>query len=98
MKTTLIKLPIVSFRRIENPFEQEGKRMYVAVVQAKNLPIELDEWRKINPRDPSVTSGVAKKIARSFEDSPKAFFFKNRGITLLAERTTFDGENKEQVF
>lgn len=95
MKTTLIKLPIVSFRRIESPFEQEGKRMYVAVVQAKNLPAELDEWRKINPRDPSVTSGVAKKIARSFEDSPKAFFFKNRGITLLADRTTFDAENKE---
>lgn len=36
MKTTLIKMPIVSYRRIENPFEQEGKRMYVAVIQAKN--------------------------------------------------------------
>ena len=95
MKTTLIKLPIISFRRIESPFEQEGKRMYVAVVQAKNLPVELDEWRKINPRDPSVTSGIAKKIARSLEDAPKAFFFKNRGITLLVDKATFDGDNKE---
>jgi hypothetical protein len=49
MKTTLIKMPIVSYRRIENPFEQEEKRMYVAVIQAKNLSRDLDEWRKINP-------------------------------------------------
>ncbi len=95
MKTTLIKMPIVSYRRIENPFEQEGKRMYVAVIQAKNLSRALDEWRKINPRDPSTTSGVAKKIIRSFEDSPRSFFFKNRGITLLVERANFDNDSKE---
>lgn len=88
-------MPIVSYRRIENPFEQEGKRMYVAVIQAKNLSRNLDEWRKINPRDPSTTSGVAKKIAKSFEDSPTSFFFKNRGITLLVERASFDNDTKE---
>lgn len=95
MKTTLIKMPIVSYRRIENPFEQEGKRMYVAVIQAKNLSRDLDEWRKINPRDPSTTSGVAKKITKSFEDAPESFFFKNRGITLLVERASFDNDSKE---
>jgi hypothetical protein len=95
MKTTLIKMPIVSYRRIENPFEQEGKRMYVAVIQAKNLSRDLDEWRKINPRDPSTTSGVAKKITKSFKDSPRSFFFKNRGITLLVEKASFDNDSKE---
>lgn len=88
-------MPIVSYRRIENPFEQEGKRMYVAVIQAKNLPRELDDWRKINPRDPSVTSVVAKKIRSSFEESPKEFFFKNRGITLLVEKASFENDTKE---
>lgn len=88
-------MPIVSYRRIENPFEKEGKRMYVAVIQAKNLSRDLDEWRKINPRDPSTTSGVAKKITKSFEDSPNSFFFKNRGITLLVEKASFDNDSKE---
>lgn len=88
-------MPIVSYRRIENPFEQEGKRMYVAVIQAKNLVKDLDDWRKINPRDPSTVSGVAKKITKSFEDAPKSFFFKNRGITLLVERASFDNDSKE---
>lgn len=95
MKTTLIKIPVVSYRRIENPSEKEGKHMYVAVVQAKNLPIEFEDWRKINPRDPSVTSVVAKKIRSSFEESPKEFFFKNRGITLLVEKVSFENNTKE---
>lgn len=95
MKTTLIKMPVVSYRRIENPFEQEGKKMYVTVIQAKNLSRDLDDWRKINPRDPSTTSGVAKKIAKSFDDAPKNFFFKNRGITLLVENASYNNNSKE---
>lgn len=95
MQSTLIRMPIASFRRIENLFEREGKRMYVAVIKAGNLPRELDEWRKINPRDPSTTSGVAKKIKSSFEDSPRSFFFKNRGITLLVGKSSFDTESNE---
>lgn len=94
MSTTLIKLPVFTFKRIESPLEREGKRMYIASVQAKHLPPELDNWRKINPRDPSLTSGVAKNIAKSLEESPRSFFFKNRGITLLAAAARYDGESK----
>lgn len=92
MKSTLIKMPVTSFRRIENPMEQEGKRMYIAVVKASDLATELNDWRGINPRDPSTTSGVAKKIAKSLEESPEEFFFKNRGITLLVSKVEFDNE------
>lgn len=95
MTTTLIRVPIVSFRRIENPFEREGKRMYIAVLQAKNLPSELDQWKEINPRQALTTSGVAVKIRKSLQDAPRSFFFKNRGVTLLVDRVSFDNELNE---
>lgn len=92
MTTTLIKMPVVSFRRIENPLEKDGKKMNIAVVRISDLAADLEQWRKINPRDPSTTSGVAKKIAQSLESNPRGFFFKNRGITLMAERVEFDNK------
>ena len=95
MKTTTLRLPIISYRKIENPFEKEGKKMHVAVIQANSLIKDFEEWRKINPRDPSATSGVANKIKKSFQDSPRSFFFKNRGITLLVERSHFDNSKSE---
>lgn len=90
--TTKITMPVKSFRRIESPFEKEGKKMYLAILQAKDLSKELEDWRGINPRDPKTTSGVSKKIAQSLNDAPENFLFRNRGITLLCERVGFDNE------
>ena len=53
---TKITMSAKSFRRIENPFEKDGKKMYLAVIQAKELPKELSDCRKINPRDPKTKS------------------------------------------
>ncbi len=91
--STRITIPVKSFRRIENPFEIEGKKMYLAIIQAKDLPKELENWREINPRDPKITSGVAMKIAQSLNDVPENFLFRNRGVTLLSERVEFDNES-----
>ncbi len=90
--STRLTLPVVSFRRVETPFEKEGRKMYLAIIKAKDLPKELEDWREINPRDPRTTSGVAKKIAESLNDAPENFLFRNRGITLLTERVEFDNE------
>ena len=91
--TTKITMPVRSFRRIENPFEKDGKHMYLAVVKACDLASEFEEWREINPRDPKTTSGVAQKIASTLREDPESFFFKNRGITLLVKNATFDNES-----
>jgi hypothetical protein len=93
--STKISMPVKSFRRIENPFEKEGKKMYLAVILAKNLPQELESWREINPRDPKTTSGVAKKIAESLQNQPECFLFRNRGVTLLSQNVSFNNENNE---
>ncbi len=95
MITTKITMPVTSFRRINTPFEKEGKRIYLAVLKAKDLPRELEQWRAINPRDPKVTSGVAKKIAESLQNQPECFIFRNRGITLLSQTVSFNNEQNE---
>lgn len=91
--TTKITMPVVSFRRINTPFEQEGKKIYLAVLKAKDLPKDLEEWRGINPRDPNKSSGVAKRIAESLQNQPECFLFRNRGLTLLSESVSFDNES-----
>lgn len=93
--TTKITMPVVSFRRINTPFEQEGKKIYLAVLKVKDLPKEFEEWREINPRDPNKNSGVAKKISESLRNQPECFLFRNRGLTLLSERVSFDNWSNE---
>ena len=64
--------------------------MYMSVVDVRHIPEQLAEWRGINPRDPNSNSHVSKGIAKSLEESPALFLFKNRGLTILAERVVYD--------
>ena len=89
----IIKVPVISYRRIPNPLEQEGKRMSIAVLRVKDLPVILQDWKKINPREATEKTGVSKTISKSLTDSPKDFFFKNRGITLLVDKIDFRNDS-----
>ena len=104
MKTTHIKFPVLSFRRIADPemfglsridIEEggEGAILYVATIDARRLPRELEEWRKINPRESNPNSRVSKEIRKTLEDAPLSFILRNRGLTILTEKTLFDNTN-----
>lgn len=95
MTSTVIKFPVASFRRIESPFDETIARSYIAIAKIIDLPSEVESWRKINPRDPKITSGVSRKIQKSLENNPEQFLFRNRGITLLVEKATFDNRTNE---
>lgn len=95
MQSTIIKFPVASFRRIESPFDETVARSYIAVAKIIDLPTEVESWRKINPRDPKITSGVSKKIQKSLENSPDQFLFRNRGITLLVDKAVYDNKTNE---
>jgi len=98
MVSTNITFKAASFRRIESPFDETVARSYVAVANITNLPSELEDWRKINPRDPKLTSGVSKKIRLSLEERPEHFLFRNRGITLLVDKVRYDNKTSELTF
>ena len=91
--STLIRFPVISFRKISTPSDEKLGKTYIAVVNVKNLPQEFDEWRALNPRDPKLSSGVSKKILETLEDQPDLFLLKNRGITILVEGVDFDNQS-----
>lgn len=93
--STLLKFPALSFRRIVGPNDDVKGRMYVAVVNIKDIPGALEDWRKLNPRDPKISSGVAMKIQSTLKDNPESFFLKNRGLTLMVDSVMFDNQSNE---
>jgi hypothetical protein len=89
---TRFTFPVVSFRHIETPFQKQGYKNYVAVVDIRQLP-DLDGWRKINVRDPKLTGTVPKAIRASVHDNPELFVFLNRGIVISAGSVSFDNQS-----
>ncbi len=94
MTSVMIKFPVASFRRINSPVDEKLGRAYMAVVNIKNLPKELESWRELNPREPNLFSGVSNKIRKTLEEAPEFFVFRNRGITLLAEQVSFNSSTE----
>jgi hypothetical protein len=90
--STLIKFPVVSFRKIASPYEDSGAKTYVAVVNIKDIPEAFEDWRKINVRDAKTYSNVSKSIRSTLKDDPSSFFFRNRGITLIVGSAEFDNQ------
>lgn len=105
MKTELIKFPAVNFRKIIDPellrkesrsaLESPNITIYVAVVDVRHLPDELEDWRGINPRDSNTQSLVSQKIRTTLDEAPENFLLRNRGLTLLVERANFDNKTNE---
>src|SRR4051812_9110143 len=91
--STKISFPVTSFRKIVSPHELDGASTYMAVVAVKDMPEQVEEWRSINVRDPRLKSGVAREIRASLINSPEMFFFKNRGMTIMADKVTFDNDS-----
>lgn len=86
--------PVVSFRQIETPFQKQGYRNYLTVVDIRQLP-DLNAWRKINERDPKLTGAVPKAIRNSVHDNPELFVFLNRGVVLSVESVSFNNQTGE---
>lgn len=90
--STLIKFPVTSFRKIVSPYDDNGGKTYIAVVNVKDIPEAFEDWRKINVRDAKTRSSVSRSISSTLKDDPSSFFFRNRGITLIVGRAEFDNQ------
>jgi hypothetical protein len=83
-----------SYRRIESPYDKEGKHSCVMVVEAGNLPKILNEWKGVNPRGVDLNSSVAREIRRTIDEEPKAFLYRNRGLVILAKSCSLNTKSK----
>jgi hypothetical protein len=82
----LVKIPVVSCAEIITPYKEYDKFSYVAVVDVYDLPKDLDNWRKVNPRQPKINSQISKKVKESLITEPERFLFRNRGLTIIASK------------
>ncbi|HCC83522.1 TPA: hypothetical protein DEP96_01590 [Candidatus Uhrbacteria bacterium] len=90
--STILRFKSFSFRRQDTPYDSTDHRLYTAVVNIKDVPAELEDWRKLNVRDPKMSKTVPREISDSLSKEPESFFFKNRGLLVLAESVTHDNK------
>ncbi len=88
----LIQFKPTSFKRLESPYDECGQRYYVAVLEAKELPAAISEWRKINLRDAKLTTKVAEQIRETISDRPDMFLFRNRGLVMMVKSAEYDNK------
>lgn len=91
-KSVVIRFPVYSFRKQPTPTDEKGKGKYHLVVNVADVPAELNEWRALNIRDPKEQIRVPKEIRDSLRDKPTEFYFKNRGLLILADEVIFDNK------
>lgn len=92
-QSTIIRFPAFSFRKQPTPYDESGKQKYYALVKVKDVPREFNNWRELNIRDPKEEIKVPKEIKESLQDDPASFYFKNRGILIIADKVTFDNKD-----
>lgn len=93
-KSVRFTFPVYSFRHLETPFQKQGYRDYVAVVDIHDLP-DFSGWRKINVRDPKLTGAVPTAIRASVNANPELFVFMNRGMVASVDSVQFNNQKDE---
>ena len=79
---TAITLPVKSYCCMESPTNSKvlKHRFYV---NCNDIPEELLQWMRTNPREQNLSSPVAKNIAASLIESHEEFHLRNRGIRVF---------------
>lgn len=84
-----------SFKKMEDPFSKEGGHIkYICYAQVNTIPRVLEDWMRTNPREPKMTTNVAKEIKRSLQEN-RNFHELNRGVVLSVDKVTYDNKEGE---
>ena len=90
-----VEFPAKQVKKMDNPvtdLTEYGSKKYVCYVRLQDVPASFGEWMNTNPRDPKLTTDVAKAIAKSIENGSKNFHEKNRGIVMSVDRFSYDNK------
>lgn len=86
-----------SLRTLASPYKKAGDKdtesIYYLLVDMRELPdgIPLD----VNPREPKMTTNVARRIANAVVEPETDFYINNRGIVIAAKKAVFDSAKSE---
>lgn len=77
-----------SLRTLTSPYKKAGEKdtesIYYLLVDMRDLPegMPLD----VNPREPKMTTNVARRIANAVIEPETDFYINNRGIVIAAKK------------
>ena len=86
-------VPYKKYVNLESPYEKDGRAVYHAWVNIKDLPDGIPT--EVNPREVREKTNVYKKIVQGLETSDDSFFVNNRGILISAKEIKIDTLNKK---
>lgn len=95
----ILKFKVEALRTLASPYRKENKNestietIYYLLVDMKELPanIPLD----VNPREPKMTTNVARSLLAAVAEPETDFYINNRGIVIAAKTLTFNSTDSE---
>lgn len=96
MKNSKFKFKVQSVRTLKSPYAISGEAdsyetIYYVLVEMNELPENLP--LDVNPREPKMSTSVAKCLKKAVVESDTDFYLNNRGIVISAKNFSFDTSN-----
>ena len=96
-----VKFKVEALRTLASPYRKGGKdestfeTIYYLLVDMKELPADIP--LDVNPREPKMTTNVARNLLSAVVEPETDFYINNRGIVIAAKSLTFNGTDSEAV-
>lgn len=94
-----VKFKVEALRTLASPYRKGGKdestfeTIYYLLVDMKELPADIP--LDVNPREPKMTTNVARNLLSAVVEPETDFYINNRGIVIAAKSLTFNGTDSE---
>lgn len=92
---TEVRMSTKQFRALPSPVGTSKVGMFFTPTAA--FPVELWNWRDVNPRDVNRRSAVYRAISDTLKEQPERFHERNRGLTIVASDIVFDDKRHEVI-
>lgn len=94
-----LKFKVEAFRSLVSPYSRGDKdkntfeTIYYLLVDMKELPADIP--LDVNPREPKMTTNVARSLLSAVVEPETDFYINNRGIVIAAKTLSFNSTNSE---
>jgi hypothetical protein len=94
-----VKFKVEALRTLTSPYRKGDKdestfeTIYYLLVEMKNLPPDLP--LDVNPREPKMTTSVARSLLNAVVEPETDFYINNRGIVISAKSLSFNSTDSE---
>ena len=94
-----VKFKVEALRTLASPYRKGDKdestfeTIYYLLVDMKELPADIP--LDVNPREPKMTTNVAKSLQAAVVEPETDFYINNRGIVIAAKTLVFNSADSE---